>query len=181
MRVYFKQSASFGGKEYKVGSHEVSKEVLAHKFFHKMIKAGLVVEEEAKAIISPASLQEKQARLAEKLMAKAGKASSDAKASEDAKAKAQAVEEMKAKLILEAEAKAQADAELSGASSSPDSDELTVPSGESEEAPPPWAEEDESLDEDFGDEEPEEGEPKELDEQESKPTKKKKKKKNKRG
>jgi hypothetical protein len=67
MRVKFLQAAHFAGKDYGKGTHDVPEVVTSHKFFHKMVEAGLIVDVEASEMIAPKSLQERAKDLAEKL------------------------------------------------------------------------------------------------------------------
>lgn len=55
------------GKDYSRGVHEVHEEHLADPHFHKLVKAGLVEDGEAAKVVAPASLQERQRMLADKL------------------------------------------------------------------------------------------------------------------
>jgi len=89
MLVLFKQAVHMGGKDYKKGVHEVHEDALKHAQAHKLILAGLIVEQEASKVISAESLQQRQAKLAEKLMA-----SSAAKLAAQPKASAPVEEEV---------------------------------------------------------------------------------------
>lgn len=71
MLVKFKQAVYLAGKEYSKGTHSVSEAVLAHKFFHKLIKAGLVEDGEAVKTAAPLSLEERQKMILEKSAAAA--------------------------------------------------------------------------------------------------------------
>lgn len=77
MQIQFKQAVSLKGKngkskDYSRGIHEVDSEHLEDPHFHRLLKAGLVLDVEETRVIAPTSLQDKQKRLAEKL-AKASK------------------------------------------------------------------------------------------------------------
>lgn len=67
MRVKFKQAVYLCGREYSVGTHEVPGEVLKHKFFHRLIKAGMVEDGEATPVAQPTSIVDRQKKLAERL------------------------------------------------------------------------------------------------------------------
>ncbi len=73
MRVRFHQAVHLKGKtpkkgkDYSRGVHEVPEEHLADPHFHRLIKAGLVDDGEAPRGVAPASFQERQQRLADKL------------------------------------------------------------------------------------------------------------------
>lgn len=86
MLVKFKQAVHLNGKSYANGSsHEVTEELNAHPYFHKLIAAGLVVETEASKIITPESLEERQKKLAETLLSK-NKTAQEARAAAEKKA-----------------------------------------------------------------------------------------------
>lgn len=67
MRVQFKQAVHLDGKDYPRGIHEVPEKALQSKFFHKLIKAGLVLDAEAAQVVAPVSEHQRQLKLAEKL------------------------------------------------------------------------------------------------------------------
>lgn len=69
--VKFKQASHIAGKDYaKESVHEVSEALAGHHYFQKLVNAGLVVETQPAQLITPKSLAERQAELAEKLKAK---------------------------------------------------------------------------------------------------------------
>lgn len=76
MQVTFRQSVCINGIEFKKGTHEVPKDVLAHKYFHKLIQAGLVSEAEGLKV-TPETLEQRNKRLSEKLLKKAVKAAEE--------------------------------------------------------------------------------------------------------
>jgi hypothetical protein len=65
MRLQFKQSVCFHGKDYHKGIHEVPEAVMKEKFFHKMLLAGLIAEPH----VSPEVSAQKMKELADKLLA----------------------------------------------------------------------------------------------------------------
>ncbi len=66
MRIKFLQAAHLCGKDYAFGTHEVPEAALQDKYFHSLLKAGLVVDGEA-AQVAPKSKLDLQRDLAEKL------------------------------------------------------------------------------------------------------------------
>lgn len=68
MRVKFKQAVHIGGKDYPRGVHEVSEAHLKDKYFHKLIQANLVEDAEATKVVSADSLQDRQRKLAERIL-----------------------------------------------------------------------------------------------------------------
>ncbi len=68
MKLMFHQAVSFNGKDYKKGLHDVGDSVTQSPFFHKMVKAGLITEPDAKQLVTPEPLHKRQERLANKLM-----------------------------------------------------------------------------------------------------------------
>lgn len=92
--VKFLQAVHLSGKDYAKGSsHPVTDEMIAHPFFHKMVKAGLIVETEASKVITPESLQERQERLAEMLLSKKPAAPAKVEGAGDGLPKAEGSEE----------------------------------------------------------------------------------------
>lgn len=67
MRVLFKQSVHLCGRDYALGSHDVSDAVMRHPFFQKLVNAGLILDAEEAKIISPIPVQERQKALSDKL------------------------------------------------------------------------------------------------------------------
>lgn len=61
MKVQFKQAVCINGRDYKLGVHEIPKELLATKHFHKLILSGYVTEAEPVKISAdtPEQIQKK--------------------------------------------------------------------------------------------------------------------------
>lgn len=68
MRIQLLQAAHLGGKSYALGIHDLPEKAIEDRFFHKLVQAGLAVEPEASAFVAPESLQDRQKRLADKLV-----------------------------------------------------------------------------------------------------------------
>lgn len=98
MFVQFKQAASFLGKDYSKGIHEVPEGVLKHAFFLKMAEAGLVFEVNPAKAETPESLHERQKKLSEKLAKKA-----EAAIAADEEVKASEPEEMEEPFEMDSE------------------------------------------------------------------------------
>lgn len=119
LHVKFKQAVHLDGKDYAKDSiHEVTEKLAGHHYFKKLVNSGLVIEAQPAQIITPKTLQERQADLAEKLLSKspskleAEKVAAKAKADEEAKAAEEAgdaKEESLAEQELEAEAEVEAE------------------------------------------------------------------------
>lgn len=67
MRIQLLQAAHLGGKSYKQGVHDLPEAAVKDRFFHKLVQAGLAIDAEGIAPVLAESLQQRQARLAEKL------------------------------------------------------------------------------------------------------------------
>lgn len=68
----FKQAAKFGSKSFAKGIHQVDDVVvLNHHYFKHLLKYGLIMEVKSAPIAPPASSQDHQRKLAEKMKADA--------------------------------------------------------------------------------------------------------------
>lgn len=67
MKIQFLQAAHLDGKNYSRGLHEVPEKSLSNRYFHKLVKAGLVYEADAVKIVTPVSLEMRQKELLEKI------------------------------------------------------------------------------------------------------------------
>lgn len=68
MKIQFLKTVMIGKSHFKIGVHEVSDEILETKAFHKYLSAGWVCDPDEKALIKPESIDERNKRLAEKLV-----------------------------------------------------------------------------------------------------------------
>lgn len=131
--VKFKQAVHLNGKSYANNSvHEVTEELAAHPYFHKLIGAGLVVETEAAKVISPETLEERQKKLADTLLSR-NKSALEAKAL----AAKKALEESKGgegQKAEEADGEKAQDAAPAEESAKAEESEVAVESEEAEEA-----------------------------------------------
>lgn len=132
MLVKFKQAVHLNGKDYANGSvHEVTDELAAHPYFHKLVGAGLVVETEAAKVITPETLEERQKKLAETLL-KQNKTAQEARALAAKKA-AEGEAESKGEKSEDNGEKAQEEA-LAEESAKAESEAKAIESEEAEEA-----------------------------------------------
>lgn len=67
MRVLFKQAVHLCGRDYALGSHDVSDAVMKSPFFQRLVNAGMVLDAEEAKVISSVPLQDRQKELSEKL------------------------------------------------------------------------------------------------------------------
>ena len=79
MRFRFMQAVNLGGKNYKKGLHVLPLDVQKNGFFQKLLKAKLVLSADAeKTAAPPLALNERNKKLAEKLVAPKSKTKSSA-------------------------------------------------------------------------------------------------------
>jgi hypothetical protein len=74
MQYFLKQAVHLGGKDYQRGINELPEKAENDPFFLKCINSGLVTEVEPAKVVAMESFQDRQKKLADKLIAKASAA-----------------------------------------------------------------------------------------------------------
>lgn len=71
MQYFLKQAGHFGGKDYQRGVNDLPEKAENDPFFLKCVGAGLITEVDAPKIVSTETLQDRQKKLLNRLIAKA--------------------------------------------------------------------------------------------------------------